>query len=560
LAAANPVTVYLVGAGPGDPGLLTVAAADALRRADVVVYDYLANAQLLDLCPAEAERIYVGKSAGRHTLTQDQINQLLVDKAHEQAQAEISNLKSEISNRQSTIENRQSPRTIVRLKGGDPYVFGRGGEEGEVLRAQGIDFVEIPGITSGIAAPAYAGIPVTHRDFTSTITLITGHEKEEGARGQGVEGSSNVSASSIQHSEFSGVNYEALAKLNGTLVFYMGVKSLPQITQRLIGGGLAKGTPVAVIRWGTHPHQQTVTGTLDTIVDVVQRAGITAPAITIVGRVVALRATLCWFERRPLFGRRILVTRTRQQASDLSTQLAGLGATVIEAPTIELAAPEDWTAIDAALGNLRPYQAVVFTSANGVRAAWQRLRRLGLDARAFGGLQVSAIGPATAAALAEIGIVPDLIPEKFVGEELAAALRQTFGGATAAPLAGERFLLLRADIARPVLREELQKAGAQVDDLPIYRTVRPSALPDDVLAVLRATDGVDWITFTSASTATNLHDLLPEDLRPVVAGIKKLSIGPITTAALNKLSWPPTLEATQHDIPGMVAALRAAKG
>ena len=544
-AAKNPVTVYLVGAGPGDPGLLTVAAAEALRQADVVVYDYLANARLLDLCRAEAQRIYVGKSAGQHTLTQDGINQLLVDKARELARgqpdgtpsvsagptpSEISNLKSQIT-----------PRTVVRLKGGDPYVFGRGGEEGEVLRANGIDFIEIPGITSGIAAPAYAGIPVTHRDFTSTITLITGHEKEGADTAD--EGTARV-------------NYEALAKLNGTLVFYMGVKSLPQITTRLMAGGLAKTTPAAVIRWGTHPRQQTVTGTLETIVEVVQKAGITAPAITIVGQVVTLRDTLNWFERRPLFGQTVLVTRTRQQASQLSDDLARLGANVLEAPTIELAPPLDWAPIDAALGNLKAYHSIVFTSANGVRAAWDRLRVLKLDARAFGGRHVAAIGPSTADALAQIGIMPDVIPEKFVGEELAAALRQTFGGAGSAPLAGQRFLLLRADIARPVLREELAKAGAQVDDLPIYRTICPAALPDDVLSALRANQ-VNWITFTSASTANNLCAMLPDDLRPTVAGVKKLSIGPITTAALEKLSWPPTLEAPQHDIPGMVAALQA---
>lgn len=523
-AALTPVTVYLVGAGPGDPGLLTVAAAEALRQADVVVYDYLANARLLELCRPEAERIYVGKSAGKHTLTQDQINQVLVDKAGELAQQEGG-----------------GQRTVVRLKGGDPYVFGRGGEEGEVLHAKGIDFVEIPGITSGIAAPAYAGIPVTHRNFTSSITLITGHEKE---------GSETADEGTAR------VNYEALAKLNGTLVFYMGVKSLPQITAKLMAGGLANSTPAAVIRWGTHAKQETVTGTLDSIVEVVRQAGITAPAITIVGQVVTLRDTLNWFERRPLFGQTVLVTRTRQQASELGDALGRLGATVLEAPTIELAPPEDWSEIDAALRKLAEYDSIVFTSANGVRAAWGRLREMKLDARAFGGLHVAAIGPSTADALAEIGIVPDVIPEKFVGEELAVALRQAFGGTGAEPLSGKRFLLLRADIARPVLREELRKAGAQVDDLPIYRTLRPAGLPEDVVTALR-TGQVEWVTFTSASTANNLHDMLPEDLHGVVAGIKKLSIGPITTAAMEKLGWKPTLEAPQHDIRGMVAAMRA---
>ena len=515
--------VYLVGAGPGDPGLLTVAARDAIARADVLVYDYLANPRLLDIAPARCEKIYVGKSAGKHTLTQEQINQLLVEKAKEGKRQE------------------KSQWTVVRLKGGDPYVFGRGGEEAETLRGVGIEFIVIPGITSGIAAPNYAGIPVTHRDFATTLTLVTGHEKEgSGDRGQGSE---------------ERVNFAALAQLgaNGTLCFYMGVKALPSITKNLIAGGLAKTTPAAVIRWGTHPHQQTVTGTLETIVDVVKKAGITAPAMTVVGRVVELRSTLNWFESRPLFGQTVLVTRTRQQASELTAQLTELGANVLEAPTIELVDPVTWDEVDACFENLGAFNWVVFTSANGVRAAWERIRLLGKDARMFFGLRVGAIGPTTAAALEQIGIVPDVIPEKFVGEELAAALKGTIGEKH---LHGARFLLLRADIARPVLREQLEAAGAEVHDVAIYRTVRPDALPEDVLEALRE-GKVNWITFTSASTAQNLFELLPADLREKVAGIRKLSIGPVTTAAMQKLNWPPTLEAAQHDIPGMVAALRS---
>ena len=321
----------------------------------MVVYDYLANARLLNLVPAGAERIYVGKSANQHTKTQDQINAILVEQA-----------------------KREGVHVVVRLKGGDPYVFGRGGEEGEVLRANGIRFVEVPGITSGIAA-AYAGIPVTHRDFTSTITLVTGHEKE-GADPDGPR-----------------VNYEALAKLNGTLVFYMGVKALPMIVERLVAGGLDAGTPAAVIRWGTHPKQRTVVGTVGTIVGEVERAGITAPAITIIGKVVSLRGTLNWFEERPLFGKRVLVTRTRQQASELSAMLGELGADVLEVPTIEIAPPPaEWGGIDRTLMQMPAYDWVVFTSANGVRASWGRLRELGFDARHFAASSVAAVGPATA--------------------------------------------------------------------------------------------------------------------------------------------------------------------
>jgi uroporphyrinogen III methyltransferase/synthase len=438
---------------------------------------------------------------------------------------------------------------VVRLKGGDPYVFGRGGEEGEYLRAQGIAFVEIPGITSGIAAPAYAGIPVTHRDFTSTITLITGHEREEEKGRQGEEETAEGR-----------VNYAALAQLDGTLVFYMGVKSLPTITQRLMGAGMNPQTPAAVIRWGTRTNQQTVTGTVGSIVDVVQKAGIKAPAITIVGKVVSLRGSLDWFEQRPLFGKRVLVTRTRQQASELSATLVELGAQVIEAPTIELLPPEEeeWGEIDKVLSHVPAYDWVVFTSANGVRATWERLRHLTFDARHFGASNVAAIGDATARALAEIGIVADLLPEKFVGEELAAALIEEIG---AEEIRSKRFLLLRADIARPVLREELERMGANVEDVAIYRTVRPEALPDEVLEALNGELPPHWITFTSASTATNLWEMLTPEQRKVVAGMKRASIGPITTAALAKLGqgeWKPTIEAQQHDISGLVSAIKNA--
>jgi uroporphyrinogen III methyltransferase/synthase len=531
--------VYLVGAGPGDPGLLTVAGADALRNADVVVYDYLANPELLRLCPPTAERVYVGKSGIQHTKTQAEINQILVDKARELAQA--------IKNQNLKIKT----PSVVRLKGGDPYVFGRGGEEAEFLRAHNVPFVEIPGITSGIAAPAYAGIPVTHRDFTSTITLITGHERDDAitkSRGEYVPD---------REEEGERVNYDALARLDGTLVFYMGVKSLPIIVEKLQSHGMPADTPAALIRWGTRTNQQTVTGTVSTIVDVVQKAGIKAPAITIIGKVVSLRPTLNWFEERPLFGQRILVTRTRQQASDLTAQLLDLGAQVVEAPTIDILPPqeESWQEIDRTLQQIPAYDWVVFTSANGVRAAWDRLRHLTFDARHFGASHVAAIGAATQRALEQIGLVPDLLPEKFVGEELAAALKEHIGENE---VRGKRFLLLRADIARPVLRDELQKLGGIVEDVAIYRTVKPAALPEEVAAFLA--EGHDgWVTFTSASTANNLWDLLTPAERAQVAQMKRASIGPVTTAALEKLGngdWRPTVVASQHDIAGLVAAIR----
>ncbi len=507
-------TVYLIGAGPGDPGLMTIAGAEKLRQADVVVYDYLANSQLLEICPAACKRIYVGKSGSHHTLSQDQINALLVEEA-----------------------KRADVHVIARLKGGDPYVFGRGGEEGEYLHQAGIPFVVIPGVTSGIAAPAYAGIPVTHRDITSTITLITGHEREDAAEG------------SLR------VNYQALAQLKGTLVFYMGVKSLPHIAARLIAGGMSPDTPAAVIRWGTHPKQHTVTATIATIADAAARAKITAPAITIVGEVISLRDTLNWFEHQPLFGKKIIVTRTRQQASELSRQLAGLGADVLEAPTIELAEPDHQDRVDHALRDLctrqgsRKYDWLVLTSVHGVNAMWRHLRAQGCDARVLADLGIAAIGPATADALMRIGIQADVLPEKFVGEELAAAIKNKLPD-----IAGKHFLLLRADIARPALRDALLAAGAVVDDIAIYRTVKPQSLPADVLTALKESR-IDWITFTSASTAENFVALLPQELRSVVQEVKLASIGPITTAAMNQLQMPPTAEAKIHTIPGLVTAI-----
>ncbi len=511
-------TVYLVGAGPGDPNLLTIAGAEALQRADVIVYDYLANAQLLNLAPPRAERVYVGKSAKQHTKTQDQINAILIEHA-----------------------KRKGVRVVVRLKGGDPYVFGRGGEEGEFLRANGIPFVEIPGITSGIAAPAYAGIPVTHRDFTSTITLITGHEKED----------ADPNAPRV--------NYEALAKLNGTLVFYMGIKGLPLIVERLTAGGLDPETPAAVIRWGTHPNQRTVTGTVATIAQEVERAGITAPAITIIGKVVSLRRTLNWFEEQPLFGQRILVTRTRQQASELSAMLAGLGAQVLEVPTIEIVPPADWEPIDRTLMQVPAYDWVVFTSANGVRAAWSRLRELGFDARHFGASSVAAVGPATAKALEEIGIVPDLIPERFTGDEIVPALKAEMGEEE---IRGKRFLLLRADIARPALREGLEKLGGVVEDVAIYQTKRAERLPEEVIATIENGEA-EWVTFTSASTATNLWDLLTVKQRAQIGTMKRASMGPMTTAAMKGVGtgeWKPTVEAHEQTIAGLVDAIVQAVG
>jgi uroporphyrinogen III methyltransferase / synthase len=524
-------TVSLVGAGPGDPGLLTVRGAHLLAHADVVVYDYLANPELLSYC-APAEKIYVGKKAAEHSMSQEQINQLLVDLANQ-------------------------GKRVVRLKGGDPFVFGRGGEEAEALALAKIPFEIVPGITAAIAAPAYAGIPVTHRDFNSSFTLITGHEKEEDYKDpasrarQQAEGSSDL-------------DWSVIAKLP-CIAFYMGVKSLPRICAKLIEHGKSPDTPAATIQWGTRTQQRTCVATLKDLPQKIIDQKISSPAITIVGKVVTMRDSLNWFETRPLFGQTIVVTRTRQQASELSSKLTELGANVIEAPTIELHPPTNWNEMDDALGisaamaqafrhSLAPsrqnWDWIIFTSANGVRFTRDRLRALGRDIRVFGSAKIAAIGDATADAIrSELSLHVDLSPESFVAEALAAALAER------GQIAGKRFLLLRADIARPILREKLQLAGAaEVKDIPIYQTKPAANLPQSLLDAL-SDHRINGITFTSSSTAKNFASLLGPDYREKLKTMPLASIGPITTATLKELGLEPTVEAGKFDIQGLVEAI-----
>ena len=501
-------TVYLVGAGPGDPGLLTVRGARLLAHADVVVYDALANPRLLGHATT-SEFVYVGKRAASHSMTQDQINQTLVDLA-------------------------RTGKSVVRLKGGDPFVFGRGGEECEALHAAGVPFEVVPGVTAAIAAPAYAGIPVTHRDLNSSFTLLTGHEKEESYR--------DPEAKQRTLGAGTDMDWAALAKLP-CLAFYMGVKSLPRTCAQLIEHGMSPDLPAATIQWGTHPKQRTVVGTVSTLPELVAAAGITPPALTILGRVVSLRPTMNWFETRPLFGRTVVVTRARDQASDLSVQLEALGATVIEAPAIELvaAAPVPADAFTA------PIDWLVFTSANGVRFAKQRLFELGLDARAFGPAKVAAIGEVTATAIREhLSLRVDLCPTAFVAEALADAL------AEANEVAGRRYLLLRADIARPLLRERLVAGGATVADVPIYYTRAVTTAPPELTAALDA-GSVDWVTFTSSSTVRNFLSLIGDKSR--LGSAKLASIGPVTTRTLAYAGLTPTVQAERYDLGGLVAAL-----
>jgi uroporphyrinogen III methyltransferase / synthase len=520
--------VHLVGAGPGDPGLLTVKGAKLLEAAEVVVYDALANPALLGYCP-NATAIYVGKRAAEHSMSQDEINALLV---------------------RTALEGKR----VVRLKGGDPFVFGRGGEECEALAAAGVPFEVVPGITAAIAAPAYAGIPVTHRDFNSSFSLITGHEKEDEYRDPAAQ-QRGVAAGS------SDIDWPSVAKLP-CVAFYMGVKALPRICAKLIEHGKDPSTPAATIERGTTPRQRTVVGTLVDLAQKVADAKIGAPAITIIGRVVEMRKTIGWFENRPLFGQTIVVTRTRQQASDLSHRLEELGAEVIEAPTIELCPPADWKNVDAALKQLRgtstleprrpAFDWVIFTSANGVSHAKRRLLAIGLDARAFRGARIATVGRATAEAVRqEMCLNVDLCPEQFVAEALADAL------AAQNAVAGKNFLLLRAEIARPVLRERLlQDGAADVSDIAVYETRPVTALPAHLTESLAA-KRVRCITFTSSSTARNFFQLISADRGSLLEGVRIASIGPITSETLRELGAPPTIEAKQSDIESLVQAICA---
>lgn len=503
----NKPIVYLVGAGPGDPELITLKALSAIRKAQVLVFDALANPRLISEAPPEAELIDAGKRAKAHTLTQDEINQLLADKARE-------------------------GKVVVRLKGGDPYIFGRGSEEAIYLHEQGIPSIIIPGITSAIAGPAYAGIPVTHRSVATTLTLITGHE--------------DPTKQSTQ------VDYKALAQLGrngGTLCFYMGMGRLQTITDELMRHGMEAGTPAAVVQWGTLPTQRSVRASLKDLQGIVEKAGLGAPAIIVIGPVAGVdpAGALRWFESRPLFGKTILITRTRHQASELRAALEELGANVLEAPTIEIAPPADWEPIDYALRSMDEYDWLILTSVNGVAGLKQRLNALALDVRHLAKVKVAAIGDATAQALIQMGIRPDLVPTQFVAESLAAELIAKH------PLKGKRILMLRADIARPLLREKLIEAGANVEDLSVYETKPAASLPPEVWVALKKGE-VDWVTFTSSSTAKNFVQLL-EDQRDLLSKPQIASIGPITTQTLRDLGFTPAIEAETFNIEGLIDAI-----
>ncbi len=522
--------VYLVGAGPGDPGLLTLRGAECLRRADVVVYDRLAHPDHLRHARPDAERVYVGKQAARHTLKQEEINSLLVESA-------------------------LAGKTVCRLKGGDPYVFGRGGEEAEACRAAGIRFEVIPGITSAIAAPAYAGIPVTHRDASSSFAVITGHERDDSR-----ESGTRTPGQAEQRRNWAHIAYAA-----DTLIFLMGVENIAEISSKLIENGRAAETPVALVRWGTWLAQQTLVSTLGNVVEEVKRQGFTAPAVTVIGEVVNLRDTLRWFDTRPLFGRRILVTRAREQASALSDLLWEQGAEPVEFPVIKIVPTTDHQELDAALSRLPsvfrlpvsdfrlPYDWVVFTSANAVRAVSERLEAQGLDARAFGSARVAAIGPATAEALRNIGIRADFVPTQFVAESV-------FEEWPDKQMAGKRVLLPRAKEARELLPVRLREMGAVVDVVTAYQTVRDAGAAEEVRQHLL--DGeIHAVTFTSSSTVKNFVEAIgPEHVPEALSKVVVACIGPITAETAREMGIAPAIVSDEFTIPGLVDALVAALG
>ncbi len=496
-------TVFLVGAGPGDPDLITVSGVACIKKADVVIYDYLASPTLLNYASDQAECIYVGKRGGDHTLPQDGINALIVEKA-------------------------RAGKTVARLKGGDPFIFGRGGEEAEVLVAAGIPFEIVPGVTAAIGASAYAGIPLTHRDHTSHVAFITGHEDPT--------------------KPTSSIDWQALATGIGTLVFFMGVKNLPVIADNLMRHGRPADTPVAVIRWGTTPRQRTVTATLATIVETVRKAGIKAPAIIIVGQVVNLRDTLQWFERRPLLGRRIVVTRAREQASDLVRQLTEAGAECIQCPTIRVVPPPDWTALDQSIHTLDQYAWIVFTSVNGVDYFFRRLFTKGLDARALGHLKTASIGPATAKRLKSWGLSSDIVPKNYRAESVVEAFATI-------PLQGVKVLLPRAMEARSVLPVELTRMGAMVNEVTAYETRQVKDAGDALVADLEA-GTIDMVTFTSSSTVKNFQRLLPADrIERLMETVTVASIGPITSQTARDLGFKVAIEAQSYTILGLVQAI-----
>ena len=489
----KPGRVYIVGAGPGDRDLITLKGRRVLGQADVVLFDHLANEALLDLAPAAAERIYVGKKRSEHAASQEEICAMLIDRA-------------------------RRGLTVVRLKGGDPYIFGRGGEEAEALADAGIPFEVVPGVTSALGIAAYAGVPLTHRDHTSVVSFVTGHDVPR------------IDWDKVGASE--------------TLVVFMGLTHLRDIAREITARGRSPETPAMAVRWATRPDQQIIVGTLADLADCVERAGMKPPATVVIGEVVRLREKLNWFERLPLFGTRITITRAPSQAQELRGRLESLGAEVVELPVISIQPPADPAPLDRAIANLADYDWLIFTSANGVRFFLDRLDRSARDLRSLRA-RICAIGPATRRAVEELHLKADLMPAEYVAEALVAAFAQH-------NLAGKRVLLPRAAVARDVIPAELARLGAKIDVVEAYRNVPPPDTAARVHAILEGPHKPHWITFTSSSTVTNFIEIAGRD---ALAGIRTASIGPVTSATLRAHGIEPAVEAREFTIDGLVAAI-----
>lgn len=499
--------VYLVGAGPGDPGLITVRGKSLLERAEVVIYDYLAGKKLLKHAPATARLIYVGKKGGvEHSHTQEEINQMLVDHA-------------------------QLGKMVVRLKGGDPFIFGRGGEEVQKLYAAGVPFEVVPGVTSATAAATYAGIPITHRDYTASVAFLTGHEDPT--------------------KENSGIDWAKLATGVGTLVIYMGIKNLPIIVANMIKYGRDPKTPVAVVRWASTPEQRSVVGTLETIAQVVKDAGIKPPSLIIIGEVVSLRDTIDWYEKRPLFGKKIIVTRTREQASELVAGLEEFGANCLEYSTINIQPVDSYEGLDEELERINEYHWILFTSLNGVKYFFERLYGKGMDARHLKGPDIAVVGKSTADLLLKYGVHADLIPNVFTGEGLAESLLDQ-------GVEGRNILIPRALHGPEILPETLRGAGAQVTVVPVYQNC-PAEGDKEFLRTELEKGGVAMVTFTSSSTVRNFLALLDEPdqsaLKRLLAGVKIAAIGPITGKTVTDSGLRVDVQPEQHTIPAMIDAI-----
>jgi uroporphyrinogen III methyltransferase/synthase len=495
--------VYLIGAGPGDPGLITVKGLECVKKADVIIYDYLANERLLDQRRPDAELIYVGKQGGRHTLPQNEINGLIVKKAKE-------------------------GKLVARLKGGDPFIFGRGGEEAEELADNGIPFEVVPGVTAATSVPTYAGIPLTHREHTASVAFVTGHEDPTKPESK--------------------VHWDRIATGIGTLVFFMGMKNLQNIVDNLVTHGRDPETPVALIQWGTRTDQRVVTGTLRDIVPKVKEAKLGPPAIIVVGEVVRLREKLNWYESKPLFGRRIVVTRSRDQASAFVEMLIDRGATTIEFPTIDVVPPASWDELDRAINTVETYSWLIFTSANAVRFFMDRLRSLGKDLRTLKGVNICTIGPKTAETLGQYGLRADLVPSEFKAEGVLAAL----GGVR---VKGRKFLIPRAKVAREVIPDKLRELGADVTVATAYENVKPSADIERARKLFEEKK-IAVVTFTSSSTVHNFVEILGrKEYKSLLDGVAVASIGPVTAKTAEEYGMKTDVMPEEYTIPALVDAI-----